>query len=45
MGEDRLNALSILSVESEMIVEDIEFNKKVIEHFSSTENRRMDLTQ
>ncbi|KAL4126426.1 hypothetical protein QTP88_010648 [Uroleucon formosanum] len=28
MGEDRLNALSILSIESEMIAEDIEFNKK-----------------
>jgi len=42
MGEDRLNALSILSIESEMIAEDIEFNKKVIEHFSSTKNRRMD---
>uniref|UniRef100_A0A2S2QB71 Zinc finger MYM-type protein 1 n=1 Tax=Sipha flava TaxID=143950 RepID=A0A2S2QB71_9HEMI len=42
MGEDRLNALSILSIESEMISEDMEFNKKVIEHFSSTKNRRMD---
>jgi hypothetical protein len=31
MGEDRLNALSIFSIESEMIAEDIEFNKKAIE--------------
>ncbi|KAE9522185.1 hypothetical protein AGLY_017445 [Aphis glycines] len=42
MGEERLNALSILSIESEMIAEDIDFNKKVIDNFSSTKNRRMD---
>jgi len=42
MGEDRLNALSILNIESEMIAEDIEFNKKVIKQFSSIENRQMD---
>lgn len=42
MGEERLNALSILSIETEMITEDTDFNKKVIDHFSSTKKRRMD---
>jgi len=41
MGEDRLNALSILSIESEMIAEYIELNKKAIENFS-TKNRHID---
>jgi len=42
MREDRLNTLSILSIESEMIAEDIDFDKKIIKQFSQTKNRRMD---
>lgn len=42
MAEYLSNGLSILSIESEMIAEDIDFNKKVIDHYSSSKNRGMD---
>lgn len=42
MSEDRLNALTILSVESRILNEDIDFNKKVINNFCNIKERRLD---
>lgn len=42
MCEDRLNALTMLSVESRMIKDDIDFNKKVIDNFCTIKERRID---
>jgi hypothetical protein len=40
--EDRPNALTMLSVESRIINEDIDFNKKVIDNFCDIKERRLD---
>ncbi|XP_025413812.1 uncharacterized protein LOC112685954 [Sipha flava] len=42
MCEDRLNALTMLSVESRIINEDIDFNKKVIDNFCDIKERSLD---
>lgn len=42
MCEDRLNALTMLSIESRMINDDINFNKKVIDNFCNIKERRVD---
>jgi len=34
MGEERLNALTMINIENEMIFDDVDFNKKVIDIFS-----------
>lgn len=43
MTQDRLNALSVLSIEKKFIHSMPDFNKKVIEHFASNKERRIDL--
>lgn len=43
MTQDRLNALSVLSIEKKFIHLMPDFNKKVIEHFASNKERRIDL--
>lgn len=40
MGQDRLNALAVLSIQKERIAEILDFNQKVIENFASKKNRR-----
>lgn len=40
MGQDRLNALSVLSIHKEVIMKIPDFNNKVIERFASLKNRR-----
>jgi hypothetical protein len=42
MCEDRLNVLIMLSVESRMKNENIDFNKNVIDSFCNVKERRMD---
>ena len=42
MQNDRLNALSMLSIEKEMISNIPKFNEKVINHFATTRTRKMD---
>lgn len=42
MCQERLNALAMLSIEKEMIMNMTDFNSKVIEKFVSRKNRRMD---
>lgn len=42
IGEERLNALTIINIENEMISKDANFNKKVIDIFSETKDRRLD---
>lgn len=42
MGENRLTALAMLSIEKEMITEIPNFNELVIEEFISKKNRRAD---
>jgi len=42
MGEERLNALTMINIENEMISNDANFNKKVIDMFSETKDRRLD---
>lgn len=42
IGDKRLNALFMLSIESENIGEYNDFNKKVIDLFLLTKNRRID---
>lgn len=43
MSQDRLNALSVLSIEKKCIQTIPDFNKKVIEHFALEKCRRIDL--
>nr|CAH7722000.1 unnamed protein product [Callosobruchus chinensis] len=42
MIEDRLNALTVLSIEKKFVHSIPDFDKKVIEIFSTKEARRMD---
>lgn len=42
MCENRLKALTILSVESHMIGKNIDFNKNVIDTFCNIKERRLD---
>jgi len=42
MGNDKLGALAMLSIESELVASLKDFNEKVIDLFSIPENRRMD---
>lgn len=44
MSEDRLSALSMLSIENSLVKSDINFNEKVIERFAMMKERRLDLT-
>lgn len=43
MGESRLSALCMLSIENAFIKKDPNFNEKVIEKFASAKQRRIDL--
>lgn len=43
MGNERLNALAMLSIEKKMVHSIPDFNKRVIEKFASSKNRRMEL--
>src|SRR6201990_1711383 len=43
MGNERLNALTMLSIESEMVCKIPDFNEKVIENFSTSKTRRTNL--
>jgi hypothetical protein len=40
ISEERLNALSMLSIENELVKSIQDFNTKVIEHFARLKNRR-----
>nr|CAH7751042.1 unnamed protein product [Callosobruchus chinensis] len=42
MPEDRLNALAVLSIEKKFVQSIPDFDKKVIEIFSTKKARRMD---
>ncbi|XP_077295458.1 zinc finger MYM-type protein 1-like [Arctopsyche grandis] len=42
MGQDRLTALAMISIEKEMIGEIPDFNRKVIDKFAELKNRRME---
>ena len=42
MGNDRLSALAMLSIESQLVDQMKDFNEKVIDHFSTSKIRRMD---
>ncbi|KAF4514077.1 UNVERIFIED_CONTAM: hypothetical protein B566_EDAN018909 [Ephemera danica] len=44
MGEERLNALAMLSIEKQFINSIIDFNKKVIDRFAGITERRMDFS-
>ena len=43
MHNERLNALGMLTIENIMITEIKDFNEKVINHFATSKNRRLDL--
>lgn len=43
MGNERLNALAMLSIEKKMIQAIPDFNKRVIEEFAANKNRRIEL--
>ncbi|XP_046391429.1 zinc finger MYM-type protein 1-like [Ischnura elegans] len=42
MDEDRLTALTMMSIEKEMARNIVDFNEKVIDHFAAKKERRMD---
>ena len=42
MGNDRLSALAMLSIESQLVDQMKDFNEKVIDHFATSKIRRMD---
>ena len=42
MTNERLSALGMLSIEKNMIAEIKDFNEKVMDHFASVKNRRME---
>ena len=42
MGNDRLSALAMLSIESQLVDQMKNFNEKVIDHFATSKIRRMD---
>lgn len=44
MGQDRLNALAMCSIEKELIQSIPNFNELVVDHFTAQKNRRMDFT-
>jgi len=41
MGEERLNALTMINIANKMISDDIDFNKKVINIFSEKKDKRL----
>lgn len=43
MGQDRLSALAMLSIEKSFVKGICDFNERVIQHFSTAKERRMDL--
>ena len=42
MTNERLSALGMLPIEKNMIAEIKDFNEKVMDHFASVKNRRME---
>lgn len=40
MGEERLNALAMLSMEKKLTISILDFNRRVIERFASLKERR-----
>jgi len=42
VGEERLNTLTMINVENEMISRDVDFNKKIIDIFSGKEKKKID---
>jgi hypothetical protein len=43
MGQSRLSALSMLSIEKTLVKNIANFNEKVIDHFAERKERRIDL--
>ena len=39
-SEDRLNALAMLSIEKNLVIDSIDFNQNVIDMFAQLKNRR-----
>ena len=44
MGQDRLNALAVLTIHADIISKDNDFHTKVIDKFASMKERRLDFT-